>query len=180
MRKVISAALVLMMIASVFSINIRAGKAEAQVNAEETAKNTEADEEQKAVAAKDKLLKITERTPVLTAPEANQVFTDADFTKGPRITFAWKEIEGAMAYRFVIKNEAGKALLVKTLNTNRYLLSDRISLLSADGIYEWSVTALTKIDNKTYASKTSSRKLKIQLLEVKAANVDTSNLVTGK
>jgi len=34
MRKVISAALVLMMIASVFSINIRAGKAEAQVNAQ--------------------------------------------------------------------------------------------------------------------------------------------------
>ena len=143
----------------------------------------EAEATKKAEDEKEAALpKITKLQPVLVSPKDAYTFSEDFFSEEdrPKITFSWKPVDTAMAYRFVLKDSTGKNLLVTTVKTNKYVLSDKISVLSESGTYEWSVTAMTKIDKKTYTSLTASRKLTIKVEEVGKAKIDLSNLIISK
>lgn len=118
--------------------------------------------------------------PNLNLPANNKVYTEVDFDKAnPKIVFTWDEVEGSQAYKFVIKDSKGKELVSKTLNTNKYTLSgSTLSLVSADGEYEWSVEAMKKIEKKTCSSKIASRIFRVQVKDVEAARLRTGNLIT--
>jgi len=116
-----------------------------------------AEEKAKAEAAKkaeeerqSALPKITKLQPQLVSPKNEYTFKEDFFSEEdkPKITFTWKPVDTAMAYRFILKNSEGKNLIVATVKSNKYILSDKISVLSESGTYEWSVTAMTKIDKK--------------------------------
>ena len=150
--------------------------------AEEKAK-AEAEAAKKAEEERQAALpKITKLQPQLVSPKNEYTFSEDFFSEEdkPKITFTWKPVDTAMAYRFVLKNSEGKNLVVATVKSNKYVLSDKISVLSESGTYEWSVTAMTKIDKKTYSSLTGSRKFTIKLEEVGKTKVDISNLITTK
>lgn len=119
-------------------------------------------------------------SPSLLLPANNKVYTETDFDKAnPKIVFNWDEVEGAQAYKFEIKNSKGKVLVSKTLNTNKYTLSgSTLSLVSADGEYEWSVEAMKKIEKKTCSSQIASRVFRVQVKDVEAARLRTGNLIT--
>ncbi|MCQ2592178.1 MAG: FecR domain-containing protein [Treponema sp.] len=155
---------------------------------EEERKNSEKEkrliEEQKALIAAgrgDEIVEpvICQMKPVLGSPKDNKVFTDEDFIEddNPSIIFSWKPMETVSSYRFEIRTASGKKLLVKTLKTNRYVLSDKINLIAESGEYEWVVSGKTVINGKTYTSQETVKRFTVKIEDVKATNLKLSDLI---
>lgn len=128
-----------------------------------------------------KIPSLVEMEPELQNPFAGRKFTEADFElmDDPYIEFTWKSIEGAQAYKFVIKDESGTVIWTTTVRTNKYILMDRIDLISEDGVYIWEITAVTKEDEEVYTSKTASRSFRIEMDSPEnVTNISGEKLIT--
>jgi len=93
------------------------------------------------------------------------------------MNFEWKKLSYASYYEFELKNSEGKLLLKTNTKNNSYILEKNIFLIADDGKYFWSVTAKIKSGTSVYSSKTTTGTFVIQLDDVKAANIDKSNLI---
>lgn len=127
-----------------------------------------------------KVPEIINQTPRLLSPVANRLFSDVDFDdEEPSITFKWAEMTNAQAYRFELLDSSKNVLWASTVRTNKYVLSDKIDLISEDGTYIWTVTAINKEDGEVYSSKTASRRFNISIAPPEAVtSISSKNSVT--
>ncbi|MCQ2576639.1 MAG: hypothetical protein MJ162_07825 [Treponema sp.] len=159
----------------------------AQKAAEEDArkKAEEAAERKAQLAAQRKaelIQKFINSVPELNSPADRKEYTEDDFMKmnKPSVTFTWNKVPDAAGYKIQITNSSGKVVFTKQVKENKYVLSDGITAIADDGEYEWSVVAMNKIDGKVNYSQIATRKFIINLEEVGAAKVDSSDLIKVK
>ena len=119
-------------------------------------------------------------TPVLSSPAQGKLYTEDDFDALiPKIDFTWNKVDGAKSYKFVIKDSKGKVLLDKTVSTNKYTLSsNNLSLVSDNGEYTWSVTAVQTVNKQEYTTQAAERTFKVQMEDAETATLKIDNLVT--
>ena len=70
-------------------------------------------------------------------------------------------------------------MLEKTVSANKYTLSsNNLSLVSDNGEYTWSVTAVQTVNKQEYTTQVAERTFKVQMEDAETATLKIDNLVT--
>lgn len=117
--------------------------------------------------------------PLVTQPAANKHFGPEQIRASRKIEFAWRPIQNANTYAFVIRNERGHVFVNKKLTEPSYTITDMADL--KNGRFTYSVQASQVLPDGTVArrSEVASGNFTINLPAAKDIIIDDTGVLYG-